>query len=116
MGADENATKCEICDFSISLCYMIFRCEKNSQQTKLQVLLGSGSTCSEIKKKLAASCKLLPTQDMMVMNSRISDDDDDVNAQLRKRLTEASIKAQTKIPANSPSQILLLLLHNYPKP
>jgi hypothetical protein len=29
---------------------------------------------------------------MMVMNSRISDDDDDVNAQLRKRLTEASIK------------------------
>ncbi|CAM6011748.1 unnamed protein product [Sphagnum balticum] len=31
-------------------------------------------------------------QDMMVMNSRISVDDDDVNAQLRKRLTEASIK------------------------
>jgi hypothetical protein len=52
----------------------------------------------------------------MVMNSRISDDDDDVNSQLHKRLTEASIKAWTKIPAKSPSQILLLLLHNYPKP
>jgi hypothetical protein len=92
MGGDENATKYEICDFSLSLWYMILRCEKNSQQTKLQVLLGSGSICSEIFKKLAASCKLLPTQDMMVMNSRISDDDDDVNSQLHKRLTEASIK------------------------
>jgi hypothetical protein len=112
MGGGENAAKCEICDFSLSLCYMIFRCEKNSQQTKLQVLLGSGSICTlKFKKKLAASCKLLPTQDMMVMNSRISDDDNDVNAQLRKRLTEASIKARTKIPAKSPSQILLLLLH-----
>lgn len=28
MGGDENPMKCEICDFSLSLCYIIFQCKK----------------------------------------------------------------------------------------